>query len=79
MRELVMQEIRSVDGGIFFFVSPNVSSSSSFDSFPASALTPPFKHSGSNVSLFGFNFGRIVSQDFYVRSVKIYNIIQEVS
>ncbi|ACB91939.1 hypothetical protein LZ757_09315 [Xylella fastidiosa subsp. morus] len=77
MRELVMQEIRRVDGGIFFFVSPNVSSSSSFDSFPASALTPPFKHSGSNVSLFGFNFGRIVSQDFYVRSVKIYNIIQE--
>ncbi|ARO69079.1 hypothetical protein XFPR_12870 [Xylella fastidiosa] len=79
MRELVIQEIESVDGGIFFFVSPNISSSTSFDSFQTSALTPPFKHTGSNVSLLGFNFGRIVSQDFYVRSVKIYNIIQEVN
>ncbi|MCD8456061.1 hypothetical protein FUT69_09515 [Xylella taiwanensis] len=86
MRELSVQEVKNVDGGFLFFVSSGISSPEIISPVSPVAFSPypssggfPFKSDGSSASLLGYNLGKLVVQEFFVRRVNVYNITQVIN
>ncbi|HHW4682363.1 MAG TPA: hypothetical protein ACQGQI_04080 [Xylella sp.] len=83
MRELAIQEIENIDGGFLFFVSSSISSLGGvspvvFNPYPSPGISL-FKTDGARASFFGYNLGKLLEQDFFVRRVRVYNITQEIN